>query len=58
LLARPAVYKHLKYGYARGNEPVRYVSRIRRYYDVLVKLDQKVQEKIRNEAIDLTAPAI
>ena len=58
LLASPVVYKHLKYGYARGNEPVRYVSRIRRYYDVLVKLDQKVQEKIRNEAIGLTAPAI
>ncbi|KPK11004.1 MAG: hypothetical protein AMJ68_07355 [Acidithiobacillales bacterium SG8_45] len=58
LLASPAVYKNLKYGYARGNEPVHYVSRIRRYYDVLVKLDQKVQEKIRNEAIGLTAPAI
>ena len=58
LLASPAVYKNLKYGYARGNEPVNYVSRIRRYYDVLVKLDQKVQEKIRNEAIGLTAPAI
>ena len=58
LLARPTVYKHLKYGYVRGNEPVIYVSRIRRYYDVLVKLDKKVQEKIRNEAIGLTAPAI
>jgi membrane-bound lytic murein transglycosylase F len=58
LLARPSVYKNLKYGYARGTEPVRYVSRIRRYYDVLLKLDKKIQEKIRNEAIGLTAPAI
>lgn len=58
LLARASVYTKLKYGYARGNEPVRYVSRIRRYYDVLTKLDKKVQEELRNDAIGLTAPAI
>ncbi|MEE8388862.1 MAG: membrane-bound lytic murein transglycosylase MltF [Acidiferrobacterales bacterium] len=58
LLARAAFYTKLEYGYARGNEPVRYVSRIRRYYDVLTKLDKKVQDKLRNDAIGLTAPAI
>ncbi|MFV1996943.1 MAG: membrane-bound lytic murein transglycosylase MltF [Acidiferrobacterales bacterium] len=58
LLSRATVYTKLKYGYARGNEPVRYVSRIRRYYDVLTKLDKKVQDELRNDAIGLTAPAI
>ena len=35
LLSDPKVYKKLPYGYARGNEPVRYVERIRNYADVL-----------------------
>jgi membrane-bound lytic murein transglycosylase F len=42
LLADPAVYKKLPYGYARGIEPVRYVERIRNYADVLaVKLNER-----------------
>lgn len=28
-------YKKTKYGYARGWEPVKYVTNIRRYYDLL-----------------------
>lgn len=35
LLADPAYYRELKYGYARGREPVRYVQRIREYRHVL-----------------------
>jgi len=35
LLSYPQYYRNLRYGYARGNEPVRYVSRIRNYYDIL-----------------------
>jgi len=35
LLSRKKYYKHLKHGYARGNEPVRYVQRIRDYHDIL-----------------------
>ncbi len=31
LLSQKKYYKDLRYGYARGNEPVRYVSRIRNY---------------------------
>ncbi len=35
LLAQKKYYKELKYGYARGTEPVRYVHRIRDYLQVL-----------------------
>lgn len=37
LLARKKYYKDLKYGYARGTEPVRYVQRIREYRHVLAR---------------------
>lgn len=36
LLAKKEWYKQTKYGYARGQEPVRYVENIRSYYDILV----------------------
>lgn len=35
LLSQKEYYKTLRYGYARGNEPVRYVTRIRDYRDLL-----------------------
>ncbi|MFT4578954.1 MAG: membrane-bound lytic murein transglycosylase F [Nitrospinales bacterium] len=35
LLSKKKYYKTLKYGYARGHEPVRYVQRIRNYSDIL-----------------------
>ena len=35
LLSQKQYYKDLRYGYARGNEPVRYVTRIRDYRDLL-----------------------
>ena len=37
LLAERKYYKTLRYGYARGYEPVRYVTRIRDYEDILVR---------------------
>ncbi|MBF0309207.1 MAG: membrane-bound lytic murein transglycosylase MltF [Magnetococcales bacterium] len=37
LLARDKYFKNLKYGYARGSEPVDYVQSIRHYYDILDK---------------------
>ena len=37
LLSEEKYYKELKYGYARGNEPVQYVTRIRDYDDILVQ---------------------
>ena len=44
LLAEPRHYRRLKYGYARGREPVRYVRRIREYRHVL-------ENELRAEAI-------
>ena len=37
LLSQKKYYKDLRYGYARGKEPVRYVERIRGYDDLLYK---------------------
>lgn len=37
LLSQKKYYKNLKYGYARGNEPVHYVDAIQHYYDMIVK---------------------
>jgi membrane-bound lytic murein transglycosylase F len=39
LLAEPAYYTTLKYGKARGAEPVRYVDSIRNYYSLLSQLE-------------------
>ncbi|TQV75537.1 membrane-bound lytic murein transglycosylase MltF [Aliikangiella marina] len=43
LLQKKRWYKKTKHGYARGNEPVQYVTNIRRYYDVLVWQDEEQQ---------------
>ncbi|WP_018954072.1 membrane-bound lytic murein transglycosylase MltF [Thioalkalivibrio sulfidiphilus] len=37
LLAQPQYHRNLRFGYARGNEPVEYVRRIRNYEDILVR---------------------
>lgn len=49
LLQQKKYYKNTKYGYARGEEPVRYVENIRRYYDTLVWLDNKATELAKAE---------
>jgi membrane-bound lytic murein transglycosylase F len=36
LLADPAHYKTLRYGFARGQEPVDYVENIRNFYDMMI----------------------
>lgn len=41
LLSQRAWYKKTKHGYARGYEPVKFVSKIRKYYNVLVNLTQE-----------------
>ena len=43
LLKQRKYYKTTKYGYARGDEPVRYVENIRAYYDTLKFLDKEQQ---------------
>ena len=40
LLAEKEWYTKTRFGYARGHEPVIYVQNIRRYYDVLARLNQ------------------
>lgn len=42
LLAQKQYFQTLKHGYARGSEPVRYVQRIRDFYDIL---EQSLHEK-------------
>jgi membrane-bound lytic murein transglycosylase F len=44
LLKRKKYYKRTKYGYARGDEAVKYVDNIRRYYDTLVWVDEQKTE--------------
>ncbi len=51
LLQQKKYYKKTKYGYARGNEPVRYVENIRRYYDTLTWLDDKSKEEEKVAAL-------
>ena len=43
LLSKPAYYRTLKYGKARGHEPVRYVDSIRNYYSLLSQLETPVR---------------
>ncbi len=45
LLKQKKYYKKTKYGYARGDEPVHYVENIRRYYDTLTWIDDKLQQQ-------------
>jgi len=56
LLARKKWYKQTKYGYARGWEPVKYVTNIRRYYDLLgyqLSLSEAVDED-KNSALSIS----
>ncbi len=57
LLTLWAWYSKTKYGYARGYEPVTYVTRIRSYYDVLVKIDRAEQQSIYPDALEFRNPA-
>ena len=46
LLRQKKYYRHTRYGYARGDEPVQYVDNIRRYYETLQWLiDESEVEK-------------
>lgn len=57
LLAKKKFYKTVKYGFARGNEPVHYVDNIRSYYDLLAWHNKKLKKK-RIEAVINTIPAV
>ncbi len=60
LLRKKKWYKKTKYGYARGNETVRYVENIRTYYDYLVWLtdQEESSDPILNKAIDIKSLAL
>ena len=48
LLSQKKYYKGLKFGYARGEEPVRYVEAIYNYKDILQKLDGATTTEAQN----------
>jgi len=52
-LSDPEVYKTLKYGYARGQEPANYVDNIRNFYDLILWKEQnsKASETKQNAGI-------
>ena len=56
LLSKPKWYRQTVHGYARGYEPVAYVTRIRSFYDVLVKL--RPEKIIDLDKLRLGVPAI
>lgn len=58
LLSEPKWYTQTKFGYCRGIEPVRFVNRVRTYYDVLAKVDEEEKTKNLTHALKLKAPAI
>jgi membrane-bound lytic murein transglycosylase F len=49
LLAQKKYYKHLRYGYARGREPVAYVNRIRNYEELLLDHTEMVALRLDQE---------
>jgi membrane-bound lytic murein transglycosylase F len=51
LLAKKEWYEKTKHGYARGYEPVKYVTNIRLYYDLLKRMElgkTPIEETIDN----------
>jgi membrane-bound lytic murein transglycosylase F len=53
LLSQKRYYKFLKYGYARGHEPVQYVDNIRRYLDILQWLEPAESPLTNDDAPEL-----
>ena len=60
LLSQESFYKTLKYGYARGREPVTYVDNIRSYYDLLVweNSQQEPEPTVSIPALSTTPAAL
>ncbi len=58
LLAKAAWHTRTRYGYARGYEPVQFVTRIRTYYEVLKKFDDDDRARRSTDALRLRAPAL
>ena len=55
LLRQRKWYRQTHYGYARGDEPVRYVKNIRKYYDLLIQLTQPEPVQVSENSQDIPA---
>ena len=52
LLTQKKYFRTLKYGYARGDEPVKYVDAIQNYYDIIQNHEAKMElERVEAEKI-------
>jgi membrane-bound lytic murein transglycosylase F len=58
LLAKAVWHTKTRHGYARGYEPVQFVTRIRTYYDVLRKNDGNNRMRDDTDVLRLRAPAL
>jgi membrane-bound lytic murein transglycosylase F len=45
LLAKPEYFETVKFGYARGGEPVIFVENLRSYYDILVRRESPLRKR-------------
>ena len=52
LLAQPEYYRDLRFGRARGQEPVEYVTRIRNYYAILLRVLEERDASLADIAVD------
>lgn len=58
LLSQKKWYEQTEHGYARGHEPVAFVRNIRRYYDVLVWLDEQRKPGSQPRPPQLASPVL
>ncbi|KAF0812951.1 Membrane-bound lytic murein transglycosylase F [Andreprevotia sp. IGB-42] len=54
LLRNPKYFSTVKYGYARGGEPVIYVETLRNFYDILVRFEAPYKPSLPVIAEDIT----
>ena len=58
LLSKKKWYSQTRHGYARGNEPVNYIKNIRRYYDIILYVNQdNITDKYQDQEGNVTGPA-
>jgi len=48
-LADPEIFPELKFGYARGNEPVNFVDSVRSYYKILQRFEEEYHPPLSSE---------
>jgi membrane-bound lytic murein transglycosylase F len=58
LLTKKKWYSQIKYGYARGGEPVRYIENIRRYYDILQLQNTGINNNIKTDKSTVEARSL